>query len=79
MIQRTELDFARKRRDRYGIEIQKIGAARPVPFFRSPRLQFSVEWRSLWRGSIVSEAVFLGPEHLGKIINSIDAQLYGLF
>jgi hypothetical protein len=45
-----------------GIEIQKVGAARPVPFFRSQRLEFSVEWRSLWRGSIVSEAVFLSPE-----------------
>lgn len=44
------------------IEILKIGAARPVPFFRSDRLNLSVEWRSLFRGSLVSEAVFLGPE-----------------
>ena len=44
------------------IEIDKIGAARSVPFFRSDRVNFSVEWRSLFRGSLVSEASFLGPE-----------------
>jgi hypothetical protein len=44
------------------IEIVKIGAARPVPFFRADRLDLSVEWRSLFRGSVVAEAVFLGPE-----------------
>ena len=44
------------------IEIVKIGASRPVPFFRSDRVDLSVEWRSLFRGSIVSEASFLGPE-----------------
>jgi hypothetical protein len=44
------------------IEILKTGAARPVPFFRADRLAFSVEWRSLFRGSLVSEASFLGPE-----------------
>jgi hypothetical protein len=45
-----------------GIEIEKIGASRPVPFFRSDRLDFSVEWRSLFKGALVSEASFLGPE-----------------
>ena len=44
------------------IEIVKTGAPRPVPFFKSRRLNLSVEWRSLWRGSLVSEASFLGPE-----------------
>jgi hypothetical protein len=44
------------------IEIVKTGATRPVPFFRSDRLEFSVEWRSLIRGSLVSEASFLSPE-----------------
>ena len=44
------------------ITIEKIGAARQVPFFKSDRVDFSVEWRSLFRGSIVSEASFLGPE-----------------
>jgi hypothetical protein len=44
------------------IEIEKIGAARPVPFFKAARLNLSVEWRSLMRGSLVSEAEFLAPE-----------------
>jgi hypothetical protein len=44
------------------IEIEKIGGSRPVPFFRADRLDFSVEWRNLMRGSIVSEAAFFGPE-----------------
>jgi uncharacterized protein YhdP len=44
------------------IEVVKTGAARPVPFFKSDRLNLSVEWRSLMQGSIVSEAEFLGPE-----------------
>jgi uncharacterized protein YhdP len=44
------------------IVIVKTGAARPVPFFKSDRLEFSVEWPSLFRGSVVSEATFLQPE-----------------
>jgi hypothetical protein len=44
------------------IEIVKTGAKRPVPFFRGDRVNFSVEWRSLFRGSIVSEATFYQPE-----------------
>jgi hypothetical protein len=44
------------------IEIVKTGAKRPVPFFRGDRVNFSVEWRSLFRGSIVSEASFFQPE-----------------
>lgn len=44
------------------IEIQKVGASRPTPFFRADRVDLSVEWRSLLRGSVVSEAAFLGPE-----------------
>ena len=45
-----------------GIEISKIGSSRPVPFFRADRLDFSIQWRSLLRGSMVSEASFLRPE-----------------
>jgi hypothetical protein len=44
------------------IEIVKTGASRPVPFFRSDRLEFSLERRSLFRGSVVSEASFWKPE-----------------
>ena len=45
-----------------GLEIVKQSARRPVPFFKAARINFSVEWRSLWKGSIVSEATFLAPE-----------------
>jgi uncharacterized protein DUF748 len=58
------------------IEIVKTGASRPVPFFRSDRIDLSVEWRSLFRGSIVSEASFLGPElNLVQGKNEADSQL----
>ncbi len=59
-----------------GIEIVKTGASRPVPFFRSDRVDLSVEWRSLFRGSIVSEASFLGPElNLVQGKSAADSQL----
>src|SRR6187397_2598572 len=45
-----------------GLEIVKTGTSRPVPFFRADRIDLSVEWRSLFRGSIVAEASFFGPE-----------------
>jgi uncharacterized protein YhdP len=58
------------------IEIVKTGAARPVPFFRADRVDLSVEWRSLFRGSIVSEASFIGPElNLVKGKNAKESQL----
>ncbi len=44
------------------IQIDKLGGARPVPFFKTQRLELSVEWRSLLRGSLVSEAAFRSPE-----------------
>lgn len=52
-----------------GIEIVKTGAARPVPFFKAKTIDFSVEWHSLVRGSIVSEAQFIAPE-----INLVQAE-----
>ncbi|HEU5138002.1 MAG TPA: DUF748 domain-containing protein [Steroidobacteraceae bacterium] len=59
-----------------GIEIVKTGASRPVPFFRSDRVDLSIEWRSLLRGSIVSEASFLGPElNLVQGKSEADSQL----
>jgi hypothetical protein len=58
------------------IEIVKTGASRPVPFFRSNRVDLSVEWRSLFRGSIVSEAAFIGPElNLVQGKTAADSQL----
>ena len=44
------------------IVIVKTGAKRPVPFFSSRRVDLSVEWRSLLRGSVVAEAEFDSPE-----------------
>ena len=58
------------------IEIVKTGASRPVPFFRADRIDLSVEWRSLFRGSIVSEASFFGPEvNLVQGKTAADSQL----
>ena len=59
-----------------GIEIVKTGASRPIPFFRSDRVNLSIEWRSLFHGSIVSEASFLGPElNLVQGKSAADSQL----
>ena len=60
------------------IEIEKIGASRPVPFFKTARLNLSVEWSSLAHGSIVSEAEFLAPElNLVQAKTEDDSQLGG--
>jgi hypothetical protein len=45
-----------------GIRIVKRGKQEPVPFFSSDRVELSVEWRSLLRGALVSEAKFVGPD-----------------
>ena len=41
--------------DIQGIEIVKTGAGQPVPFFKADRIEATVEWRSLLRGSLVAE------------------------
>lgn len=43
------------------IRIVKTGGKQPVPFFSADRIDLSVEWRSLMRGSLVAEAVFQSP------------------
>lgn len=51
-------------RGAYGIDnlrIVKTGSGQPVPFISSERMDFSVEWRSLLRGSLVAEAVLQRP------------------
>lgn len=48
----------------YGIDnirIVKTGSGQPVPFFSSERVDLSVEWRSLLRGSLVAEGEFQSP------------------
>ncbi len=58
------------------IVIEKTGAKRPIPFFSSRRVDFSIEWRSLLRGSIVSEVLFDGPElNLVQGKSKADSQL----
>ena len=58
------------------IVVTKTGAKRPIPFFSSRRVDFSIEWRSLLRGSIVSEAEFDGPElNLVQGKSKADSQL----
>jgi hypothetical protein len=44
-----------------GIRIVKTGAQQPTPFFSGDSVDFSVEWRSLLRGSLVAEGEFLRP------------------
>jgi hypothetical protein len=58
------------------IVIVKKGAKRPVPFFKSQRVDLSVEWRSLLRGRIVAEAAFGNPElNLVQSENETEEQL----
>ena len=45
-----------------GIEIQKKGGKQPTPFFDSRQVDFSVEWKSLIHGRLVSEAHFYEPK-----------------
>lgn len=45
-----------------GVRIVKTGADQPTPFFSSEAVEFSVEWRSLVRGSLVAEGVFIRPD-----------------
>jgi hypothetical protein len=45
-----------------GIRIVKTGAEQPVPFFSSDRIDLSVEWKSLLRGSLVAEGEFFRPQ-----------------
>ena len=50
-----------------GVEIVKKGAKQPTPFFSGDRVDFSVEWRSLLHGSLVSVAHFYRP-----VLNLVD-------
>lgn len=45
-----------------GVRIVKTGAERPTRFFSATAIDFSVEWKSLLRGSLVSEGVFVSPD-----------------
>ena len=59
-----------------GIEIEKRGPKQPTPFLDSRRVDFSVEWRSLFHGSLVAEAHFEEPKlNLVESPNQKQAQL----
>jgi hypothetical protein len=51
------------------IEIVKTGAGQPVPFFKADRIEATVEWNSLLRGSLVAECDLYRPE-----INLVQAE-----
>lgn len=67
-----------------GVEIVKTGAGQPVPFFKADRIEATVEWRSLLRGSLVAEGDMYRPQvnlvqaeseqksQLGKEVNWVD-------
>lgn len=44
-----------------GIQIVKRGAEENSPFFASERIDISMEWSSLFKGSLVSELLFIRP------------------
>lgn len=44
-----------------GIRIVKTGSKQPEPFFDGERIEFSLEWRSLLRGRLVSECELWRP------------------
>jgi hypothetical protein len=52
-----------------GIEIVKTGSGQPVPFFKGDRIEATVEWRSLLRGSLVAEANLYRPQ-----VNMVQAE-----
>ncbi len=70
--------------DIQNIEIVKTGAGQPVPFFEADRIEATVEWRSLMRGSLVAEGDLYRPQinlvqaeseqqsQLGKEVNWVD-------
>ena len=68
-----------------GVQIVKREGSHQTPFFSAPRIDISVEWRNLFKGSVVAEAKFLQPqvnlvqsknekeEQLGKEVNWADS------
>ena len=52
-----------------GIRIVKTGSKEPTPFFDGERIDFSIEWRSLLKGSLVSECEMWRPK-----VNLIQAE-----
>ena len=45
-----------------GLYLNKVNAQTQVPYLNFPKTDISVEWKSLFRGDIVSEIIMTGPE-----------------
>jgi uncharacterized protein involved in outer membrane biogenesis len=70
--------------DIQNIEIVKTGAGQAVPFFKADRIEATMEWRSLMRGSLVAQGELFRPQvnlvqadseqssQLGKEVNWVD-------
>ena len=68
-IDDLDLALLRGGYDIKGIEIVKTGAGQPVPFFKGDRIEATVEWHSLLRGSLVAEGDLYHPQ-----INLVEAE-----
>ena len=83
-VEDLDLALLRGGYDIKGVEIVKTGAGQPVPFFKADRIEATVEWRSLLRGSLVAEGDLYSPQvnlvqaaseqksQLGKEVNWVD-------
>jgi hypothetical protein len=83
-IEDLDLALLRGGYDIKGIEIVKTGAGQPVPFIKADRIEATVEWHSLLRGSLVAEGDLYRPQvnlvqaeseqrsQLGKEVNWVD-------
>src|ERR1700754_752392 len=83
-IDDLDLALLRGGYDIKGIEIVKTGAGQPVPFIKADRIEATVEWHSLLRGSLVAEGDLYRPQvnlvqaeteqrsQLGKEVNWVD-------
>lgn len=54
------------------IRISKTTGNVPVPFFKAPRVDLSIQWNALWHGKVVGRIVMQRPE-----INFVDAESAG--
>ena len=83
-IDDLDLALLRGGYDIKGIEIVKTGSGQPVPFITADRIEATVEWHSLLRGSLVAEGDLYRPQvnlvkadseqksQLGKEVNWVD-------
>src|SRR5262245_45061373 len=59
-----------------GIEIVKTGTKNTTPFFKSDRIDLSLEWRSLFRGSVVASCMLWRPNvNLVQADSRLETQL----